>query len=156
MNTSVRFNQGVTTWLVRTSRADARARVASFEPICLLSLLFWLWWLSPSIPSYSPLHLSTNCANLMLWSTPPPRILVVSFLGQTILRRGKCLLGQPLRSTRFLGHISLHSTSTQLLLGGKLAIFKHVANGRQGSPRVAKGLQGSPRFNGDPGLAEIS
>ena len=151
MNTSVRFNQGVTTWLVRTSRADARARVASFEPICLLSLLFWLWWLSPSIPSYSPLHLSTNCANLMLWSTPPPRILVISFLGQTILRRGKCLLGQPLRSTRFLGHISLHST--QLLLGGKLAIFKHVANGRQGSPRVAKSRQGS---RGTPGLVEMS
>ena len=32
-------------------------------------------------------------------------------------------------------------------------IFRHVANGRQGSPSVAKGLQGSRRT---PGLVEMS
>ena len=36
---------------------------------------------------------------------------------------------------------------------GKLVIFKHVAKGRQGSPRAAKGFQG-PR--GTPGMGEMS
>ena len=34
-----------------------------------------------------------------------------------------------------------------------MVIFKHVAKGRQGSPRVAKGCQG-PR--GTPGMGEMS
>ncbi len=34
-----------------------------------------------------------------------------------------------------------------------MVIFKHVAKGRQGSPRAAKGFQG-PR--GTPGMGEMS
>ena len=37
-----------------------------------------------------------------------------------------------------------------------MVIFKHVAKGRQGSPRVANGRQGFPRSKGDPRVGEMS
>ena len=43
-----------------------------------------------------------------------------------------------------------HPTLQTKFFSSKLVIFKHVAKGRQGSPRVANGRQGSSRSKGDP------